>query len=60
MDMPWVDFPTKEEAEAYIHHCREVDQLEREFQEWFDGKVAEYGILSSEAKHAIQLSLNSV
>jgi hypothetical protein len=57
LDMPWADFPTKEEAEAYIHHCQKVDQLEQEFREWFDGKVAEYGISPGEARDAIRLAL---
>jgi hypothetical protein len=31
LDIPWADFPTKEEADAYIRHRQEEDELEEEF-----------------------------
>ena len=55
--MPLADFPTWQEAEAFILHYQQVDNLEGEFREWFDGKVVEYGISPSEARDAIRSSL---
>jgi hypothetical protein len=59
-DMPLADFPTKEEAEAYIRHCREVDQLEQEFREWFNSKTQEYGLSPGEGRSAICSALPRV
>jgi hypothetical protein len=60
LDMLLADFPTWQEAEAFILHYQQVDNLEGEFREWFDGKVVEYGISPSEARDAIRLLLNNV
>jgi hypothetical protein len=53
VDMPLADFPTKEEAEAYIHHCREVDQLEQDFRAWFNWKTQKYGLSPGEGRRVI-------
>jgi hypothetical protein len=60
LDVPLADFPTWQEAEDFILHYQQVDNLEREFREWFDHKVVEYGISPSEAKDAIRLLLNNL
>jgi hypothetical protein len=60
LDMPLAYFSNQEEMEEYLSHWRRVDELEREFREWFDGKVLEYGISPSEARDAIRFLLNNV